>query len=178
MLGISVSDLSSMSWNAPCVRTRWLVLNTLSKAPSDQNHAFVTAMGVFPLVQEEQLGSVDIQAMASAVQVSRCPGARADRPGLSPMGDSGRPPSTGTSVSTEASCIAMTQLAESELQRSGRNFLKGHLGDQINAVISAVGYNLRPVLKWPRKCSRKIIAESCAAMIPQSATQSSFLTAD
>ena len=30
----------------------------------------------------------------------------------------------------------------------GRNFLKGHLGDQINAVMSAVGYNLRLILRW------------------------------
>jgi IS5 family transposase len=29
----------------------------------------------------------------------------------------------------------------------GRNFLKGRLGDTINAVMSAVGYNLRLILK-------------------------------
>ncbi len=40
----------------------------------------------------------------------------------------------------------------------GRNFLKGRLGDQINAVMSAVGYNLRLILKWLRKLLRKIIA--------------------
>ncbi len=29
-----------------------------------------------------------------------------------------------------------------------RNFLKGRLGDQINAVMSVVGYNLRLILGW------------------------------
>ena len=54
----------------------------------------------------------------------------------------------------------------------GRNFLKGcaaaaeGLGDQINAVMSAVGYNLRLILNWLRKVLRKIIAAICAAMIP------------
>jgi len=50
-----------------------------------------------------------------------------------------------------------------------RNFLKGRLGDQINAVMSAVGYNLRLVLKWLRKILCKFIAAIYAAMIPQSA---------
>ena len=40
----------------------------------------------------------------------------------------------------------------------GRNFLKGRLGDQINAVMSAVGYNLRLILKWLSKLLCKIIA--------------------
>ncbi len=39
----------------------------------------------------------------------------------------------------------------------GRNFLKGREGDQINAVMSAVGYNLRLLLKWLRKLLRIII---------------------
>ena len=50
-----------------------------------------------------------------------------------------------------------------------RNFLKGHDGDQINAVMSAVGYNLRLILKWLKKLLRKIIAAIWAAMIPPSA---------
>ena len=33
----------------------------------------------------------------------------------------------------------------------GRNFLQGRLGDHINAVMSAVGYNLRLILKWLSK---------------------------
>ncbi len=41
-----------------------------------------------------------------------------------------------------------------------RNFLHGRLGDQINAVMSAVGYNLRLILKWPRKLLWKINAAS------------------
>ncbi len=39
-----------------------------------------------------------------------------------------------------------------------RNFLKGRRGDQINAVMSAVGYNLRLILNWLRKLLCKIIA--------------------
>ena len=51
----------------------------------------------------------------------------------------------------------------------GRNFLKGRLGDRINAVMSAVGYNLRLILKWLRKLLRKIIAAIGAAITPTSA---------
>ena len=50
-----------------------------------------------------------------------------------------------------------------------RNFLKGRLGDQINAAMSAVGYNLRLILKWLRKLLRKIIAAICAEITLQSA---------
>ncbi len=48
----------------------------------------------------------------------------------------------------------------------GRNFLKGRLGDHINAVMGAVGYNLRLILKWFRKLLRKIIADIWAAINP------------
>jgi IS5 family transposase len=41
----------------------------------------------------------------------------------------------------------------------GRNFLHGRLGDQINAIMSAVCYNLRLILKWLRNLLRQIIAE-------------------
>ncbi len=51
----------------------------------------------------------------------------------------------------------------------GRNFLHGRLGDRINAVMSAVGYNLRLILKWLSKLLRKIIAVIWAAMIPPAA---------
>ena len=47
-----------------------------------------------------------------------------------------------------------------------RNFLKGRDGDQINAVMSAVGYNLRLILKWLRKLLRQIIAAIWAAITP------------
>ncbi len=53
----------------------------------------------------------------------------------------------------------------------GRNFLKGRLGDQINAVMSAVGYNLRLILKSLRKLLRKIIAAICAAIAAPSALE-------
>ena len=39
-------------------------------------------------------------------------------------------------------------------------------GDQINAVMSAVGYNLRLILKWLRKLLAKIIAAIWAAITP------------
>ena len=48
----------------------------------------------------------------------------------------------------------------------GRNFLKGRTGDQINAVMSAVGYNLRLILKWLRKLLRLIIAAILKMVIP------------
>ncbi len=51
----------------------------------------------------------------------------------------------------------------------GRNFLKGRDGDQINAVMSAVGYNLRLILKWLRKLLRIIIAAIFAPITPPSA---------
>ncbi len=49
------------------------------------------------------------------------------------------------------------------------NVTKGSLGDRINAVMSAVGYNLRLILKWLRKLLRKIIAAIWAAITPPSA---------
>ena len=51
----------------------------------------------------------------------------------------------------------------------GRNFLKGRLGDRINAVMSAVGYNLRLILKWLSKLLGLIIAAIWAAISPHSA---------
>ena len=48
----------------------------------------------------------------------------------------------------------------------GRNFFKGRLGDQINAVMSAVDYNLRLILRWFRELLRKIIAAILPAITP------------
>ena len=48
----------------------------------------------------------------------------------------------------------------------GRNFLKGRTGDRVNAVMSAVGYNLRLILKWLRKLLHLIIAAIVSAMAP------------
>ncbi len=48
----------------------------------------------------------------------------------------------------------------------GRNFLKGRLGDPIHAVMSAVGYNLRLILRWFRDLLRKIIAAILLAITP------------
>jgi IS5 family transposase len=54
----------------------------------------------------------------------------------------------------------------------GRNFLKGRRGDQINAVMSAVGYNLRLILKWLSKLLTQIIAAIVVAINPLSALKS------
>ena len=48
----------------------------------------------------------------------------------------------------------------------GRNYLKGRNGDQINAVMSAVGYNFRLILKWLKALLCKIIAAIWAAISP------------
>ncbi len=50
-----------------------------------------------------------------------------------------------------------------------RNFLKGRQGDQINAVMTAVGYNFRLILKWLRSLLRKIIDGILAAITQFSA---------
>lgn len=48
----------------------------------------------------------------------------------------------------------------------GRNFLKGRHGDQTNAVMSAVGYNIRLILRWLRKSLCKIVWMILASMLP------------
>ncbi len=50
----------------------------------------------------------------------------------------------------------------------GRNFLKGSLGDHTNAVMSAVGYNMRLILKWLRKLLRQFIVAILTAITLQS----------
>ncbi len=50
-----------------------------------------------------------------------------------------------------------------------RNYLKGRLGDQVNAVMSAVGYNFRLILKWLRLLLRKIITALSVAVLPTTA---------
>ena len=47
-----------------------------------------------------------------------------------------------------------------------RNFLHGRLGDEINAVMSAAGYNFRLLLKWFRKLFDKVIELITAWIIP------------
>ena len=48
----------------------------------------------------------------------------------------------------------------------GRNYLKGRLGDHINAVMSAVGHNLRLVLRWLAHLLRQIIHALLAQIVP------------
>jgi IS5 family transposase len=52
-----------------------------------------------------------------------------------------------------------------------RNYLKGPLGDRINAVLSAAGYNFRLILNWLRLLSRLILAAVLEAITPKSAMQ-------
>ena len=51
----------------------------------------------------------------------------------------------------------------------GRNFLHGRHGDHANAVLTAVGYNFRLILKWLRKTLRKILG----AILPHLSAKSS-----
>ncbi len=53
-----------------------------------------------------------------------------------------------------------------------RNFLHGRLGDQINAVMSAVCYNMRLILRWLRHLLCKIVAAIIRAITPYSALRS------
>ena len=50
-----------------------------------------------------------------------------------------------------------------------RNYLQGRNGDQVNAVMSAAGYNFRLILKWLRILLCKIIAAMWATVTPSSA---------
>jgi len=83
--------------------------------------------------------------------------------------DEGRPAGAGTlhdrHVNVEEAVIGHCK-TDGHLDR---NFLKGLLGDQINAVMSSVGYNLRLIPKWLRKLLCKIIAAIWAAMMPGAA---------
>ena len=49
----------------------------------------------------------------------------------------------------------------------GRNFLKGREGDHTNAVLTAVGYNFRLILKWIRRLCAKIILMISALIEPK-----------
>jgi IS5 family transposase len=51
----------------------------------------------------------------------------------------------------------------------GRNYLKGRHGDHTNAVLSAVGHNLRLVLKWLKLLLYLILAAIRDAVTPLSA---------
>ena len=56
----------------------------------------------------------------------------------------------------------------------GRCYLKGRAGDAANAVLSAVGHNLRRVLAWLRKLLRLILTALFATFAIQSALNSAF----
>lgn len=54
----------------------------------------------------------------------------------------------------------------------GRDFLKGRHGDQANAVLTAIGYNLRLILNWLRTLCAGILAvlyDACRCLFPSTA---------
>ena len=53
----------------------------------------------------------------------------------------------------------------------GRNFLRGRHGDQANAVLTAVGYNFRLILKWLKVLLRPILAAIFDSLTARSAVQ-------
>ena len=53
----------------------------------------------------------------------------------------------------------------------GRNYLKGRHGDHANAVLTAVGYNFRLILKWLRLLLRQILAAILDALTARSAVK-------
>ncbi len=55
-----------------------------------------------------------------------------------------------------------------------RNFLHGREGDRANAVLSAIGHNLRLILRWFRDLSCRILASIWNANIPKLPLKSAF----
>jgi len=53
----------------------------------------------------------------------------------------------------------------------GRCYLKGREGDAVNAVLTAVGHNLRLVLAWLRLLLRLILLAMCRALAVPSAVK-------
>ncbi|MCI0600386.1 MAG: IS5/IS1182 family transposase, partial [Beijerinckiaceae bacterium] len=51
----------------------------------------------------------------------------------------------------------------------GRNFLRGRHGDRNNAVLSAIGHNLRLVLRWIRLLLGLILAIIGKPILPRQA---------
>ena len=47
--------------------------------------------------------------------------------------------------------------------RMGRNYLKGHDGDRMNAVLAAAGYNFSLLLRWLERLLRALIRALLAA---------------
>ncbi len=54
-----------------------------------------------------------------------------------------------------------------------RYYLKGRHGDQANAVLTAIGHNLRHVLRWLKRKMCKFIATLIAVIAPVSALRNS-----
>ena len=55
-----------------------------------------------------------------------------------------------------------------------RNFLHGREGDRANAALSAIGYNLRLILRWFRELLYMIIAAIWSALMPKLSLKMAF----
>ena len=60
----------------------------------------------------------------------------------------------------------------------GRCYLKGRAGDATNAILSAVGYNLRHVLAWLRIILRVIFLALFQTFAIRPSPQTGFLTGE
>ena len=54
--------------------------------------------------------------------------------------------------------------------RLGRNYLLGTLGDEINAILAGVGYNLRLILNWLRAFFALVVTALLLIQLPQTQT--------
>ena len=59
-----------------------------------------------------------------------------------------------------------------------RNYLKGRLGDRINAVLAAAGYNFGLLLRWLADLLRAIIRDFAGSKYCLNQPSSAFFTAD
>jgi IS5 family transposase len=53
--------------------------------------------------------------------------------------------------------------------RLGRNYLKGILGDKLNVLLVAAGYNFKIILRWLRKFLLSILIISFSDQLTQGA---------
>ena len=62
--------------------------------------------------------------------------------------------------------------------RMGRNYLAHRQGDAINAILAAVGYNFRRLIKWLRLLLCQILAQLTFKLKPRARLKFAFFTDD